>query len=330
MTIYMMLGSLAFSAIELDREKENLRDLKKIMETQAFQFVDFLLNETAHLVCEANSIQAQSCQVDAFNKSFYHQHMFDFVNEILEKLDVHEFKVGADESEVIPNWEWSGAFYFCITTVTTIGYGNFTPSSKSGQVLVIVFSIIGIPGFLFTCSQVCHLHLHLSFKIRRRFCIYTYRRVAIYYLIVTIVAFLLLFVLPLPVFIIGQDLSAVSSFYFIFVSLSTIGYGDINPTDPARKESEFRVLFSFGLWIYMLIGLSLFGNVIRSLQDAIAILSNKFNNVLPCTKKIGRQVGATETTVKSNQTELHTEANGDAVTKDTVPKTGTIILTQYL
>ena len=58
--------------------------------------------------------------------------------------------------------------------------------------------------------------------------------VAIYYLIVTIVAFLLLFVLPLPVFIIGQELSAVSSFYFIFVSLSTIGYGDINPTDPAR------------------------------------------------------------------------------------------------
>ena len=39
----------------------------------------------------------------------------------MEKLNVHEFKVGADESEVIPNWDWSGAFYFCITTVTTIG-----------------------------------------------------------------------------------------------------------------------------------------------------------------------------------------------------------------
>ena len=92
MTIYMMLGSLAFSAIELDREKENLRDLKKIMETQAFQFVDFLLNETAQLVCEANRIQAQSCQVDAFNKSFYHQHMFDFVSWLFfSKVQIWHF-----------------------------------------------------------------------------------------------------------------------------------------------------------------------------------------------------------------------------------------------
>lgn len=42
------------------------------------------------------------------------------------------------------NWEFESSFFFCVTLMTTIGYGSFAPATTAGRLLVIPFSLVGI------------------------------------------------------------------------------------------------------------------------------------------------------------------------------------------
>ena len=50
------------------------------------------------------------------------------------------------------NWDLAGAFYYCFTLVTTIGYGSFGPATDGGKYFTAVFALCGIPMFLITLS----------------------------------------------------------------------------------------------------------------------------------------------------------------------------------
>ena len=43
-----------------------------------------------------------------------------------------------------PNWTPSGCLFFAFQVMTTIGYGNFAPSTDGGRTLTIIFGIAGI------------------------------------------------------------------------------------------------------------------------------------------------------------------------------------------
>jgi len=47
------------------------------------------------------------------------------------------------------NLNWLNAFYFTTTTVLTIGYGDFAPSSDLSKTVTIVYSLISVPTMVF-------------------------------------------------------------------------------------------------------------------------------------------------------------------------------------
>ena len=52
--------------------------------------------------------------------------------------------IGAVLFHWIEGWEWLDSFYFVVITITTIGYGDFTPQTSLGKVITIFYGLNGI------------------------------------------------------------------------------------------------------------------------------------------------------------------------------------------
>ncbi|CAK9824309.1 TWiK family of potassium channels protein 18 [Anthophora retusa] len=46
------------------------------------------------------------------------------------------------------SWSFLNAVVYCLTVITTIGYGHISPSTNTGRAITIVYAIFGIPMFL--------------------------------------------------------------------------------------------------------------------------------------------------------------------------------------
>ncbi|NXS62942.1 KCNKH protein, partial [Brachypteracias leptosomus] len=56
-------------------------------------------------------------------------------------------------------WDFSGSFFFCISAITSIGYGNLSPSTAVGRIFCILFALFGIPLNLVLLNEIGQLML---------------------------------------------------------------------------------------------------------------------------------------------------------------------------
>jgi voltage-gated potassium channel Kch len=57
----------------------------------------------------------------------------------------------------IENWSWVDSIYFSVITLTTVGYGDFSPDTELGKVFTIFYIIIGI-GIILTFIDTLYQH----------------------------------------------------------------------------------------------------------------------------------------------------------------------------
>lgn len=55
--------------------------------------------------------------------------------------------IGAVAYRYMLNLSWISAFYFCVITLATVGYGDITPTTDASRVFTIFYVIIGIGIF---------------------------------------------------------------------------------------------------------------------------------------------------------------------------------------
>lgn len=48
----------------------------------------------------------------------------------------------------VEGWGYLDAFYFCVVTLATVGYGDLTPKTAGGKIFTIFYIIFGIGVFL--------------------------------------------------------------------------------------------------------------------------------------------------------------------------------------
>jgi voltage-gated potassium channel len=44
----------------------------------------------------------------------------------------------------IEGWGWLDSFYFCVITLATVGYGDFSPQTPAGKIFTILYIFLGI------------------------------------------------------------------------------------------------------------------------------------------------------------------------------------------
>ncbi|XP_015280993.1 PREDICTED: potassium channel subfamily K member 17 [Gekko japonicus] len=184
-------------------------------------------------------------------------------------------------------WDFVGSFFFSVSAVTTIGYGNLSPSTVSAQVFCIFFALFGIPLNLVLLNRIgqlmlsgvqqCACHLGNKFNWQKGAAVLT-RTCAL-------VAGLLLFLLLPPLlFTAIEGWTYEQGFYYSFITLATIGFGDyvigMNPdrTYPAWYKNIVSLWILFGMaWLALIINL------------CISLLENS-SDLCQCCKRNSREV----------------------------------------
>ncbi|MCX6808238.1 MAG: potassium channel family protein [Candidatus Berkelbacteria bacterium] len=61
---------------------------------------------------------------------------------------------GATFYKIYEHMAWVDAFYFTITTVMTIGYGDFRPTSSLTKIVTMFYALISVPTVVFCLGLI--------------------------------------------------------------------------------------------------------------------------------------------------------------------------------
>ncbi|XP_050677921.1 potassium channel subfamily K member 1-like isoform X2 [Leptidea sinapis] len=230
MVLYLSMGAKVFQAIEAPREKAREEKLEEVK--------NFFLQD--HPCVSAEDLESLlDVVISASNRGVS----------------------GSRNVSGGPNWSFGQSLFFASTVVTTIGYGHVTPLSKPGKLFCIAYALLGIPLTLVLMSALVERLLlpatallrALNSSLGHLYRPFTIRLVHLSF----IVTMLLVFFLAIPAGIfaaIEPEWDYLDSFYYCFISLTTIGLGDYIPGD--YPDQPYRPLYKVATTFYLLMGLT--------------------------------------------------------------------------
>ncbi|XP_059471444.1 two pore potassium channel protein sup-9-like [Neocloeon triangulifer] len=157
-------------------------------------------------------------------------------------------------------WKFAGAFYYATTVLTTIGYGHSTPNTVGGKLFTMFYAIVGIPLGLVMFQSIGERVNKLSSVVIRG-C----KRMLGYRDVEASELNLICVVTTLSSLTIAGGAAAFSryegwtyfdSVYYCFITLTTIGFGDMVALqkDNALESKPEYVAFAL---IFILFGLAI-------------------------------------------------------------------------
>lgn len=61
--------------------------------------------------------------------------------------------IGVFSYHYLEGWNYTDSLYFSVSTMSTVGYGDFHPTSQLSKLFSVAFMLVGIPVFLATIGS---------------------------------------------------------------------------------------------------------------------------------------------------------------------------------
>lgn len=155
-------------------------------------------------------------------------------------------------------WRFIGSLYFCTVVVTLIGYGHSTPRTIPGKCFCIIYTLIGIPIALIMFQSVGErlnsLIAYVLGKIKKRLNLKNQDVGLVELITVESVLTMTITCFASYVFMRNEGWSYFDAMYYCFITLTTIGFGDMVPM---QKDNALSSNFAYACFtiLFILTGL---------------------------------------------------------------------------
>jgi hypothetical protein len=270
--IYLAIGAAIFTAIERPAEEDRARVANERKN-------EIVANLTSYFNLNDSAVNVTALQT--------------FLDQYYEA----ESKYQAARHE---NWFYGPAIFFCVTVVTTIGYGNISPSTPRGQTFCVLYALAGIPFTAYMLAMIGgyygkiynYLENHVTSRLEQKHRSERRRKIVkwSFVAITCCCNFIFFFSIPAIVFTAVEDWTYRESVYYAFITLSTIGFGDYVPGQ-GQHNGAARSVYKVAVGFWIIVGLSFLALV------------------------IGRMTSVVETVVEGKKSEEESETEGSVEMK---------------
>ncbi|XP_014910287.1 potassium channel subfamily K member 15 [Poecilia latipinna] len=159
-------------------------------------------------------------------------------------------------------WKFAGSFYFAITVITTIGYGHAAPGTDAGKVFCMFYAVLGIPLTLVMFQSLGErMNTFVRYLLHKMKQCLGFRHTEVSMENMVLVGFLSCIgtlCVGAAAFSHFEGWSFFHAYYYCFITLTTIGFGDfvaLQKKEDLQEKTPY-VAFSF---MYILVGLTVIG-----------------------------------------------------------------------
>ncbi|XP_053608919.1 uncharacterized protein Ork1 [Plodia interpunctella] len=187
-------------------------------------------------------------------------------DSILRKLSDYcgksMFNYTTEDAEPPYKWDFYHSFFFSYTVVSTIGYGNLAPTTHLSRILMIFYGLFGIPingillanlGEYFGLQLISVYRKYKKRNMRRAdnmsYCFTNLGMLGQIFLYL-VPGFLFFIFLPACFFVVFEEWDYVASIYYAFVTLTTIGFGDLVA---GTVNNGFKYGYFFAYQIFLIV-----------------------------------------------------------------------------
>uniref|UniRef100_A0A1S4GN85 Potassium channel domain-containing protein n=2 Tax=Anopheles gambiae TaxID=7165 RepID=A0A1S4GN85_ANOGA len=258
LAIYCGVGGYIFREFERPAEVNRIQGLRKLLVQHRQEFIYSIVNNTD----VQNLDRLLTLELEKYE-------------QVVQDAAQGGILIDANENfpVAVEKWSMLQAVFFASTVITTIGYGNIVPVTLGGRVFCMLFALIGIPftltviadwGRLFA-TAVSILAKNIPDLPLAKFCPdvgikmsdkkWLYAVGAVGFLGVYLAAGTGLLLLW------EEDWDFFDGYYFCFITMTTIGFGDLVPSKP-----NYMLLCT----LYILVGLALTSTIIELVRRQYA------------------------------------------------------------
>ncbi|XP_054638365.1 potassium channel subfamily K member 15 isoform X1 [Dunckerocampus dactyliophorus] len=236
------------------------------MKKQNVRTLSLILCMFSYLLVGAAVFDALESETESFCRRILEQKR----NEMKKKYrfseedyrEIERVVLQAEPHRAGRQWKFAGSFYFAITVITTIGYGHAAPGTDAGKVFCMFYAVLGIPLTLVMFQSLGErMNTFVRYLLHKTKQCLGLKLTEVSMENMVLVGFLSCIgtlCVGAAAFSHFEGWSFFHAYYYCFITLTTIGFGDfvaLQKKEDLQEKTPYVVL-SF---MYILVGLTVIG-----------------------------------------------------------------------